>query len=362
MVIKKALLLISLILSSSLCAQEYNYEIPEQGSDGWRTGNISSNGIEVALFEKFLNALNAQNHKLHSMLIIKNNKLVFEEYFNDYTKDKRQDLRSTTKSVISLLVGIALEQGIINSIDDPISQYLEEFNSPKNPDPRKSKITLRHLMNMSSGMECNDWDPKSKGQEDKLYKKKNWIQFMANLPMASDPGTNSFYCTGGVILTAEIIERTSGMPLNEYAQKYLFNPLGISDLNWGHTNKKKVIMAGQRLYMLPRDMAKIGQLLLNKGSWNNKQIIPEQWVDNISEAETQITGLGYGLLWWKLPFFIKDSKRVTSVDATGNGGQYILTFPEYDLIAIFTGGAYNSSADKLPFTIVNKVILPSLKN
>jgi len=355
--------LTTLLLGMALSAfgqAEYTYKVPAQLTDGWAVDDLKANGIELALFEKFFNAIGKEKHQLHSMLLIRDNKLVMEEYFQDNDLAKRHDLRSVTKSITSLLVGIAVDKGFIKSIDDPVANYLSEFKDAKKPDVSKSKITLRHYLTMSSGMDCNDWDPKSKGQEDKLYKKKDWIQFMADLPMINEPGASSFYCTGGTILLAETIKRTSGLSLDQFAEKHLFEPMAITNISWGHTNKKKVLMSGKRLYMTPRDMAKIGQLIVNQGQWNGQQLVPENWINEISETKTQITGLDYSFLWWQLPF-MKAGQRVATVCATGNGGQYIFAFPAYNLVAVFTGGAYNSPDDKLPFSIVNKVILSSIK-
>ncbi|WP_176723360.1 serine hydrolase domain-containing protein [Roseivirga misakiensis] len=354
-------LVFSFYTSLALGQADYQYDVPEFLNDDWKVNSLQSQNINASLYEQFINAMNKEDHELHSMLLIKNNELIFEKYFGEHSVDKQHDLRSVTKSITSLILGIAIEKEYVQSLDDPISRYLGEFDNPKNPDPRKNQITIRDFLTMSSGLECNDWDPKSKGQEDKMYKKKDWIQFMANLPMLHDPGEISTYCTGGTILIAEIIERTSGLSLPDFAQKHLFEPMGIENLSWGHTNKKTVISSGQRLNMTSRDMAKLGQLILNKGTWMGKELIPAYWIEELATPKTKITGLNYSYLWWQLPF-TKNGVLEPSICATGNGGQYILTFPELDLVAIFTGGAYNSPKDKLPFTVVNRIILPSIKD
>lgn len=357
---KKLLLLFFLFSHGALRAQQkYEYQIPPALDNGWEIGYANEEGLNLQLFEQFITALNAQEHKLHSMLLIKEGKLVMEEYFNGYDHKQRQDLKSVTKSVISLLIGIAIEEGRITSVDDPVSKYIPEFSRTMNTDSAKQSITIRHLLTMSSGLDCNDWDKKSAGQEDKLYKKKNWLSYMAGLPMLREPGSESYYCTGGVMLLARILELTSGISWRYEAQKYLFIPMGITDVKFAHTSKKNMPEASKRLYMRPRDVAKLGQLVLKWGQWEGKQLVPTSWIEQISFRKTQISGLDYSYLWWKLPFK-KNGKKVDATCATGNGGQYILIFPEYDLVAVFTGGAYNSQEDKLPFAIVNKVILPSL--
>ena len=174
--------------------------------------------------------------------------------------------------------------------------------------------------------------------------------------MINDPGKVSAYCSMGAILVAEIISQSSGMEIDDFANAYLFKPLGIENVSWGHTSKKKVISSGKRLYITSRDLAKIGLLMLNNGRWNNEQIVSEDWVRESTSSATKITGMDYGYFWWNIPFNV-NGKVINSVTATGNGGQYIMILPEFDLVAVFTGGAYNSQEDKLPFAIMDKVFL-----
>ncbi len=354
------IVLIGLLLPSYLAAQNsYIYIQPENLNDGRQTNTLEDQNIDPFLIEKMMTELQSEKHKIHSILLVNNNELVFEEYFGKYDHNKQHDLRSVTKSIRSLLAGIAIDKGFIESIDDPVFKYLKSHAPKKNKDPRKRQITLRHLMTMSTGLECNDWDKKSKGQEDRVYKKKDWIQYTLDLPMVNDPGTVSNYCSIGVLLLAEAISQASGMNIDNFAQKYLFTPLGIENVSWGHTSKKKVIPSGKRLYMTPRDMAKIGQLILNKGKWNNDQIISEEWISESTSSKTKITNIDYGFLWWNIPFRYKDG-ITSSIVATGNGGQYIMVLPELNLVAVFTGGAYNSQDDKAPFAIMNQILIPSL--
>lgn len=351
------LLLCSLFVQLAFSQGTFPYQEPQAEDDGWKTGHIANFQADTVLLNKFLSQFAQVDHKIHGMLVIQDETLLQENYFQDYHIDRKHDLRSVTKSISALLLGIALDQGLIESIDDPISKYLESPVPKKNLDPRKDEITIRHLITMSTGLECNDWDKKSKGQEDKVYKKKDWLQYTLDLPMIHNPGDVSTYCSMGVLMMKEIISRAAGMPIDQFAEQYLFKPLGIKDIQWGHTNEKEVISSGKRLYMRPRDLAKIGLLVFHKGKWQDKQVISEAWIADMTSKHTQITGIDYGFLWWKMP--LKTGKRLYEINlATGNGGQYIMIVPELDLIAIFTGGAYNSQEDKLPFKIMMDVILP----
>lgn len=351
---------LALVLSCQIEAQSlYTYTKPETTDDGWKTNDLKTHVINPELINKMFIELKSEKHEIHSILVVKDEELILEEYFDTYSRNTQHDLRSVTKSIRSILAGIAIDKGYIESLDDPFLKYLKSHSPKKNKDHRKEEISIRDLMTMSTGLECNDWDRKSKGQEDRVYKKKDWIQYTLDLPVVNDPGEVSNYCSMGAILLAEIISQSSGMEIDEFAQVYLFKPLGIENVSWGHTSKKKIISSGKRVFMTPRDMAKIGQLILNEGNWKGKQIVSADWVNQSTTAKTKITNIDYGFLWWNIPFKYKD-QIFSSVVGTGNGGQYIMILSDLNLIAVFTGGAYNSENDKIPFAIMNQILLPSL--
>ncbi|GAA3511808.1 serine hydrolase [Aquimarina addita] len=357
---KIVILTILAVLVNLFCFGQstYSYSQPEELGDGWKTENLTSLNIDTTLIYKAFNQIKNRANKIHSVLLIKNDRLIIEEYFKGHSADQPHDLRSTTKSIRSILLGIAIEKGFIEDINDPISKYIKSHIPKKNLDKRKNNITIRNLLTMSSGLDCNDWNKKSKGQEDKVSKKKDWLQYTLDLPMVNQPGAVSNYCSMGVVLIAEIISQASGMTIDKFAEKYLFSPMGIDNVKWGHTSDKEIIPSGKRLYMTSRDMAKIGQLLLNKGKWNGKTVVSENWIQESTTPKTKITGIDYGYLWWNIPFKVND-KVVVSKTATGNGGQYIMILPALDMVAVFTGGAYNSQDDKLPFAMLNDIFLPT---
>lgn len=348
-----------ILVSAPGIAQARYFETPKQAGDGWEILDVRSMDLDTTRLYHFFSQAKAGPNKLHSTLLVKNGHLIIEEYFNGQEASQPHDMRSVSKSIRSLLLGIAIDKGYIDSIDDPISNYLEPLQANKNLDPRKKDITIRHLITMSAGWDCNDWDKSSKGQEDRVYKKSNWLQYTLDLPMINDPGTVSSYCSMGVILMTEIISQASGMSIDIFAQKYLFNPLGINNVQWGHTNDKPVIDSGKRLYMTSRDLAKIGLLVLQKGEWKGQQVVSKEWVEASTSSKTKITNMDYGFLWWQIPFK-HENTLYNSIVATGNGGQYIMIIPKLELVAVFTGGAYNSQEDKLPFAIMKDVFIPTL--
>lgn len=350
-------LLISTVVQT-MGQNSYTYSQPQNLTDGWETTSLIAQKVDTNLIYKLFNQFQEKKHQIHSIILVKDNKLILEEYFGENSLDVQHDLRSVTKSITSLLMGIAIEKGFIQSLDDPISKYLKNPKPTKNLDPRKDQITIKNLLTMSTGLDCNDWDQDSEGQEDRIYKKKDWIQYFLNLRMINKPGSVSTYCSMGTVVAAEIIERASGMSIDKFAQQLLFDPMGISNISWGHTSNKKVISSGKRIYMTSRDLAKIGQLVLNKGRWNQDQIVTATWIEKATSSKTSISGIDYGFLWWNFSFKT-GTGDFQGILATGNGGQYIMIFPDYDLVCIFTGGAYNSEQDKLPFVIMNKVFIPT---
>ncbi len=352
--------IILITCAHQLCVAQstYAYAQPADVGDGWKTNHLKSMASDTTRLYAFFNQLINQEHQLHSVLLIKDKQLIVEEYFNGYDLTKIHDLRSVNKSIRSILLGIAIDEGLIADINDPISKYLKSHEPGKNLDNRKNQITIGHLITMSAGWDCNDWDKKSKGQEDRVYKKEDWIQYTLDLPLINDPGAVSTYCSMGVIILAEIISQASGLSIDEFADQYLLEPLGIEKLKWGHTAEKDIIPSGKRLHLTPRDLAKIGLLVLNEGSWNGRQIVSAKWIREATTTKTSITGVAYGYLWWNIPFMVNGETFVSKI-ATGNGGQYLMIVPELDMVAVFTGGAFNSQEDKLPFAVMKDVLLPS---
>ena len=191
-----------------------------------------------------------------------------------------------------------------------------------------------------------------------MYRKKDWIQYVVDLPALANPGDTSLYCTGGVVLLGEIISQAAGMGLDTFASRYLFEPLGIKNAQWRYFNQQKKVDSGGHLHLTPRDMGKIGQLILNQGKWRGAQVVSENWIAVSTRVHTQVDKTDYAFLWWRIPFEVNGSV-VQAICARGNGGQCIFVLPSLNLVAVFTGGNYNSPNAHLPFEIMKKVVLPS---
>ena len=339
------------------CASVNTIQPPITADEPLPIGTPESVGLDAARLGNVSNQLAAmQSHQLHSMLVLRSGRLVFEEYYNGYSRDNPHDLRSATKSITSLLTGAALDQGVLPSVESPIMDFLAK-NYP-NVD-NKDDIQIRHLLTMSSGLDCDDFNWRSKGQEDRLYRTQDWVASFLALPPVHAPGDVARYCTAGVIALGEVIAQASGRDFSDFADDALFGPMGINNYRWARFDNDEKVDTGGHLLLTPQGMAKLGLLVLQEGQWEGRQLIPRDWIQTSLQPQTQVRETPYGYLWWMdtLPY---GEKRVKVIWASGNGGQLIFIVPEYDLVAVFTAGFYNSDKTAVLFDIFYRSILPSV--
>ncbi|MCC8424033.1 serine hydrolase [Mucilaginibacter sp. UR6-11] len=326
----------------------YNYTIPVQRNDGLTTGSIQNSGLDTALIHTLMNRIVGGSYPgIHSVLIIKDGKLVFEEYFYGNDADKLHELRSATKSFSSALVGIAIQKGLIKSIDDPMLNYLPGYKMD-NFDARKKAVSIKNLLTQQSGFACYDYDPKSPGNESNIYPTSNWIQTVLNLPMAAEPGTVSSYCSGNIMLLDQIVQNVSHQRLHQFAAENLFNYLGVTNFKWDFIPDKSHDDDFGQVWLTSRAMAKFGLLYLNGGAWNGKQVIAKDYVKQSLAKQSVVEGINYGYLWW-CEDLTANGKTYTGMAAKGNGGQRIFIWPDQHMVAVVTAGNYNtqSPANKL---------------
>jgi CubicO group peptidase (beta-lactamase class C family) len=291
------------------------------------------------------------------MLVLRHGKPVFEQYWNGYDKDTMHDLRSATKSITALLVGIAIDQGMLAGADQPIADHLSA--AYPNAPAFKEGMTLHHLLTMSSGLQCNDFSSASPGYEEKMYDSTDWVRFFLELPRNVAPGEATYYCTGGVVALGRIVAEAGKLTVPAFAESRLFGPLGVPQVQWAMFDNKRQTDTGGHLYMRPRDMARIGQLVLQKGTWEGKQLVPAAWIAQATRRHTAISGTQYGYLWWlrELPY---QGRKVGMHYANGNGGQNIFVIPELELVVVFTGENYNSPMAAQGLQLLEKAILPAI--
>jgi CubicO group peptidase (beta-lactamase class C family) len=342
---------------------DYRYHKPADMHDGIAVGDIANSDLGVATANTIVRAVLDGTYKdVHSVLLFYRGKLVMEEYFYGYNAQRPHQLRSATKSVVSTLTGIAMDQGAITGVKERVLPAMS-YSSYANPDPRKAAVTIDNFLTMSSGLDCNDHTSTSPGRETVIDDTPDWVKATLDLPIIDDPGTKAYYCSGGVSVVGRLIENAVHLPLPEFARANLFGPLGVaqSDWKWNYnlTNADKEY---SQIYLRPRDMLKLGVLFMDDGRWHGRQIISESWAHTSLAEHSHVDGDSYGYFWWRHLFNVKTphgTQQITIPAAQGNGGQKIYVAPQFHLVAVFTGGAYNGGSTP-PNTIMEKIILPPL--
>jgi CubicO group peptidase (beta-lactamase class C family) len=339
---------------------EYTYQLPEKVTDGWEISSLEKEGIDpVKIHELMLAILNQKYKNIHSVLLVKNGKLILEEYFHGYHREKRHQTRSAMKSIGSVLTGIAIDRGFISSEDEKIYPYFKSYEPEEKWDTRVRDVTLKSLLTMTSGYGCDDVQSKY-ACERNMYKSTDHVEYALNLPMAHNPGEQWAYNSASLWLVGEIISKESDMSIPDFAERYLFGPLGITDVQWWNSPKGRAMLAGNA-EMRPRDMAKFGHMVLNSGKWKGTQIVSKEWIEKSTRAHVRNSGgyWGYGYLWW-VGGTVINGREVNMYLASGNGGQKIYIFPEFELVAVFTGGNYNSKLSSQPDQMLINYILPAM--
>jgi len=302
-----------------------------QSQNTWKTSSPEEQGMSSLVLTNAIKQIKQDGTNVHSLLVIKNNHLVLDASFYPFKSSYVHDLASVTKSITALLIGIAIDKKFINSENEPIVNFFPEYKI--NNDTLRS-VRIKDLLNMSSGFQCS-WDD----GERELYemrKTRDWAQFMLTLRFANTPDAQFSYCSGNFYLLAEILQRATKMSCHEFAQKYLFKPLGFGASYW-LANYKGVNHGWGDLHISIYDFAKIGCLILNGGAWNGKQVISKQWLDKIQPLHKIQKTEFYGYGWWL------DAESPDLVQAIGRGGQRLFVYKASNLvIATDGGGGYDS--------------------
>jgi CubicO group peptidase (beta-lactamase class C family) len=357
--------LVALTVPREGTAASWRHRPPVKLDDGLEIGTPAEAGFRERTLDGLVQAIVSEKYPdVHSVLLWRRGKLVYEEYFYGFDRDRPHPLRSATKSFHSVLLGIAIDQGKIRGDQQPIAELLPwPVASLANPDPRKARITVGDLLSMRTGLACDDRDPSSPGNEQLIYSKPDWARFTLDLPMVADPGTVARYCSGGTHVAGRLVERATGGDLLAFARKNLFEPLGLKGYRWPYQPVPENAGTFGQLYLRPRDMLKFGIMVLDKGRWRGRQIVSRDWIERSTRQRARIGSRGYGYLWWWQTFQVGSGagrREVEALLATGNGGQKIYVIPSLQLVAVFTGGAYNVPQDSAPNAILPEVLLPDL--
>jgi CubicO group peptidase (beta-lactamase class C family) len=335
-----------------------------ESDDVLGTSMPADEGVDPAKIEEMLGEIREGDlGYLDSVLLVKNGKIILEEYFHGYEPGRLHDTASVTKSVTSALIGIAIEQGAIEGVDQPIADLLPEYAGLINSDPEKRGLQLKHILTMSSGLA---WDeesfPYSHAQND-CYQMKfsgDAPGFALERPIIHEPGSNFQYACANTMLLSAIIEANTGLGADEYAEEHLFRPLGISNYAWDHYGDGLTETEGG-LSLVPVDMAKIGYLFLNQGSWNGTQIINPGWIEESTGPHIATGSLGaeYGYQWWRIEGIVA-GQEVEAFFASGLGGQNIFVLPALDLVVVFTAPLDTPDGNLQNTLVLQDYILPAV--
>ena len=350
----RSIFMFLLTFTSLLFTQEVR-EIPAPAfiRDGWNTASAESVKLSASRLQEMEDAIGAgEFKKISSILVARNGMLVYENYFDGSEATVLHDTRSATKTVTSMLIGIALDKGFLSGVDAPVIPFFPDKQPLKNPDVRKEKITVADFLTMSSLLECDDWNNFSRGNEERMYLIEDYIKFALDLPVRGTPpwatrpeasphGRQFSYCTAGVVTLGGVLERATKMTVPGFAKKYLFDALGIQEVAWQFT-PLDMAMTGGGLRLQSRDLLKLGQLYLNNGMWNNTRIVSADWVKQSTTTQVEIDDeTEYGYLWW-LKSFESNDKNYTAFYMSGNGGNKVAVFPDLDLAVVITSTNYNT--------------------
>ena len=318
-------------------------------TDEWRTSTPEAQGMDSAKLVEMLNWIKDQGYPIHNLTIIRNGHLVLEVNIHPSPPNARHILYSTAKSVTSVLMGIAMQEGYLESVDQPVLDFFAD-RMVENVDERKQAMTLEHLLTMMSGFDCSNVTTLE------MEKTEDWIQFMLDRSMAMDPGQSFSYCNGCSQLLMAIVGQATGINPGDYARLKLFEPLGITDVVWP-TTPQDIPVGFSEIQLTPRDLAKIGYLMLHDGEWDGTQIVSQEWATtsrtHLVDAYTGL-GLGYGYQWWTSPGLTH-----ANFFSLGAHGQIMLVFPDLQLIVVYTSAFIDSDYD-IPLMLSEMFATPAV--
>lgn len=290
--------------------------------------------------------------KITSVVVMVDGKLAYEGYFNGAERETQHDVRSASKTVAGMLVGLAIDRGAIPGVQAKVFDFFPDRRTYDHPDPRKRQITLEDLLTMSSLLECDDNNEFSSGNEERMYLIEDWLGFFLDLPIRgfapwvtrpkdSPYGRTFSYCTAGVFALGAVVEKATGRPVPDFARETLLAPLGIEKVEW-QFSPLGLTQTGGGTRFRSRDLAKLGQLSLDGGRWHGRQVIPAVWVATSMAAHVQANETDtYGYLWWRRDF-VAGERTYPAIFMGGNGGNKVVVVPSARLVAVITSTNYNT--------------------
>ena len=331
----------------------YRYEQPRRRADGWPTASLRQANIDPAPIQQLMQTILQQSgdsntNVTHSLLMARHGRLVLEDYFWGYRAELAHGISSCTKSLTSMIAGVAADQGQL-ALSDTVSAHFTDY-----PEARwireRYPVTVEQLFSMDAGLVWNEDVPYDDPQNSTrpLLETDDPISFILSRPLASAPGTKFQYNSALPMLAGALLTRVVHEPVESFAERKLFQPLGIKNYRWVRSRDGSVLAAGG-FAMPPRDMLKLGQVMLNGGTWRDHRILSEAWVRNSTARHTPAGQYAYGLYWhlmtptqWQWP-------GQSGYLAAGQGGQFIIVLPKLDLVAVITSGNWQAHGTPLAY-------------
>ena len=353
----------------------YIYEPPEANQDGWEVASLEDQQMDTDRIERMVNGmLQGDIEGIDGIAIARRGQLLLVERFARTLDEfdgwignrdpERHVLHSSSKSFTSAMVGIAIDQGYIGGVETPYYQFFD-YDEYDNYDGRKDNMTLEDVLTMRLGLEWDEWSAPYGDRDNDLTQltsnNTDWTKALLDLPMAGQPGTVYAYNTAATTSMCDAVARVTGMPAEDFAEAYLFEPLLIEEAEWDLTPTFHPV-GGSGLFLTPRSMAKFGQLYLDDGRWLGQQIISEAWVARSLEPIVSLGGeftTGYGYQWW-LGDFREGARAYPFFSTRGYGGQFIVVIEELDLVIAFVAQNYTNGLANLPLHLVEDEIIPSV--
>lgn len=314
---------------------------------GWRTADAFDVGIDVSRLNRIVDSLRREEAVpgIHSFVMVRHGYLVAEQYYQGGSAASPHTMQSVTKSVTSLLVGIAAGQGKL-SANDKVLSFFPEYFDLANMSPQKEAVTVGSLLAMRSGIDFHEQPYEGSPLQQLNQCTCDWLRLVLDRPMASAPGQAWGYNSGGAIVLGGVIRKATGLTADDFADEFLFKPLGINFRFWSRGQPNALPHMGGGLSLLSADLARIGYLVLRNGRWNDVQVVPEAWIAASTSRVTTLTPkffprqTDYGLMWWLIPrngLTGAASGDDYIVAASGTGGQWLFVDRKKQLVAVFTG-------------------------
>jgi len=320
---------------------------------GWSRVEPEAVGVSSVKLREMEEAIRKDEFKkITSILVARHGRLAYEKYFEGDAQTLR-DTRSATKTITGMLIGIAIDRKFIPNAQAPVLPFFPEKQPIQNPDPRKNRITIEDFLTMSSILECDDWNDFSRGNEERMYLIEDWVQFTLDLPVrgfmsiAKKPEDSPYgrafsYCTAGASTLGAVLQKAVHQPLQDFAKQALFDPLGISNVQWV-LSPTGIAQTGGGLRLQSQDLLKLGQLYLSGGkSPEGKQIVSPEWVKTSISPHAQIDDkTTYGYFWWLKSFQSGDANHFAYY-MSGNGGNKVVVFADLDMVVVLTSTNYGT--------------------